>query len=379
MLLTADVHCLDKEMKLSEIAEALGGELDGDGDIEIVGIAHPAEAESAEFLVLAMDPELAELLANSKARAAVITAEIEVPDGAVDATIIVGRARVAMGTLTGLFEKPLYRENGIHPNAIVDPSATLGDGVSIGPFVCIGPDAVIGEDCHISANVTIGAGAVLGNGGSIHPGVRIGERVRIGDRFILHHNASIGSDGFSFVTPEAGSVEETKGHVSATKVEAQNLAISRINSLGSVRIGGHVEIGAGSTIDRGTVSDTRIGGHTKISNLVQIGHNVIIGTHCMICGQVGIAGSAVIGDRVVLAGQVGVKDHVTIGSDVVVGGGSGVGTDIPGKTVVIGYPAIPKDQMAEQYLNVRRLSSVYKDIRKLKARLKALETDTEKG
>lgn len=370
---------MDRKMKLSEISEALGGELAGDGEIEITGIAHPAEATGAGDLVLAMDEDMLPLLADSEARAAVVTADADIPDGAIDGTITVGRARVAMGRLTGIFEKPAHREEGIHATAVIDPTATLGENVAVGPFVYVGPAAVIGEGCHLMAHVTVGAHAVLGNGGLAHPGVRIGERVRIGDRFILQHNASIGSDGFSFVTPEAGSVEETKGVIGSSEVEAQNLAISRINSLGSVSIGGHVEIGAGTTIDRGTVSDTRIGSHTKIDNLVQIGHNVVIGTHCMICGQVGIAGSVVIGDRVVLAGQVGVKDHTKIGSDVVVGGGSGVATDIPDRTVALGYPAIPKDEAAAQYLNVRRLGSVFKDIRRLKARLKALETSSEKG
>jgi len=366
-------------MKLSEIADALGGNLVGNGDLEIETLTHPSDATGSGDLALAMEENLIELLPSTKAIAAIVLTGAEVPDGAVDGYIEVGRARVALGRLMDIYEKPVHRENGIHSSAVVDPSAKIGKNVSIGPFVYVGPRAVIGDGTILMAQITIGAEAVIGAGGLIHPGVRIGERVRIGDRCIIHHNASIGSDGFSFVTPEPGSVEGAKGASSGAKVEAQNLVISRINSIGSVTIGGHVEIGASSTIDRGTFSNTRIGNHTKIDNLVQIGHNVVIGENCMVCGQVGLAGSVQVGDRVVLAGQVGVADHVNIGSDVVVGGGSGVGMDVPDKTVVIGYPALPKNEATDQYMQIRRLGSVYRDIPKLKSRLKALETDSEKG
>jgi UDP-3-O-[3-hydroxymyristoyl] glucosamine N-acyltransferase len=366
-------------MKLAEIAEAIGGDLVGDGGIEIAGVAHPAEAMGNGDLVLAMDDKLLALLADSNARAAIVMSDAEVPEGAVDGYIRVGRAKVAMAGVSEIFDLPMHREPGIDASAAVDPSARIGNDISIGPFVYVGPNAEIGDGAVLMPHVTIGAGAKIGAGGLLHSGARVGERVTIGKGVIMHHNASVGSDGFSFATPEPGSVEGTKGSVHSTVVSAQNLILRRINSLGSVIIGDYVEIGASSTIDRGTVSNTSVGDHTKIDNLVQIGHNVTIGSNCMICGQVGIAGSVEIGDRVVLAGKVGVADHITIGSDSVVGGGSGVGMDVPPKTVVIGYPAIPKDQMAEQYMNVRRLSSAYKDIRKLKDRLKALENESEKG
>lgn len=366
-------------MKLSEIADAIGGNLIGNGEIEIETLAHPSDATGIDTLALAMEEDLIELLASSKAIAAIVLANSEVPKAAVESYVEVGRARVALGHLMKIYEKPVHHENTIHSTAVIDPSANIGEEVSIGPFVYVGPQAVIGDGTILMAQITIGAEAIIGAGSLIHPGVRIGERVRIGEMCIIHHNASIGSDGFSFVTPEPGSVEEAKGVSSRGQVNAQNLEISRINSIGSVMIGGHVEIGASTTIDRGTFSDTRIGSHTKIDNLVQIGHNVVIGENCMVCGQVGIAGSVTIGDRVVLAGQVGVADHINIGNDVVVGGGSGVGLDIPDKTVAIGYPALPKNEASEQYLQIRRLGSVYRDIPKLKSRLKALETAREKG
>jgi UDP-3-O-[3-hydroxymyristoyl] glucosamine N-acyltransferase len=208
-----------------------------------------------------------------------------------------------------------------------------------------------------------------------HPGVRIGDRVIVGDRVILHHNASIGADGFSFVTPEPGSVEAAK---STGRVEATNTALRRIHSLGAVVLGDDVEVGANSAIDRGTLSDTRIGRHTKIDNLVQIGHNVTVGEMCMLCGQVGIAGSARIGNRVVLAGQVGVGDHIKIGDDAVVAAKSAVGTDVAPRTVVMGIPAVPRDRAIDQLLNIGRLKGLFAEVAALKARLKTVEQGREK-
>src|SRR5262249_3185698 len=138
----------------------------------------------------------------------------------------------------------------------------------------------------------------------------------IGERCIVHFNASLGADGFSFVTPQPGSVEQAKAG-SGSSVAAANYELVRIASLGGVVIGDDVEIGASSCIDQGTIQPTRIGNGTKIDNHVQIGHNVTIGENCLICGRVGIAGSVTIGDRVVLGGAVGIADHLRIGDDVV--------------------------------------------------------------
>lgn len=362
-------------MQLSEVADALGATLHGDGSLTIVRAVHPSEAGTAEDLALAMDPALLALLPESRARAAVVREGAEVPEGAVDGYIVVGRSRFAMAQLTSLFDRPLHIETGIHPSAVVAEEAMIGEGVSIGALAYVGPQAAIGDGTVIMPQVTIGAEARIGSRGLLHPGVRIGERVVLGDRVILHHNASIGADGFSFVTPEPGSVESAKAH---GRVDATNDQIVRINSLGTVLIGDDVEIGACTAIDRGTISATRIGRGTKIDDLVMIGHNVEIGENCMICGQVGVAGSSRIGNRVVLAGQVGVADHLTIGDDVVVGGGAGVASNLKGKSVYLGTPAMPKNEFAKQLLMVRRLELMLNDIMDMKKRLNAIESSLEK-
>ena len=317
-----------------------------------------------------MDRALVPLLAASSARAAVVGADAAIPDGALDGYIEIPRPRYALAGITALFDRPVYRESGIHGSAVIAANAAIGEDVSIGAFVVIGPGAVIGDRSVILSHVSIGANARIGADCLFHPGARVGDRVTIGNRVILHHNASIGADGFSFVTPEPGSVEAAKA---TGRVEATNTTLRRINSLGAVVLGDDVEVGANAAIDRGTISDTRIGRNTKIDNLVQIGHNVQVGENCLLCGQVGIAGSAKIGNRVVLAGQVGVGDHVSVGDDAVVGAKSAVGSDVPPRTVVLGIPAVPRDRAFDQMLNIGRLKSLFADVAGLKNRLKALE------
>ena len=178
----------------------------------------------------------------------------------------------------------------------------------------------------------------------------------------------VGADGFSFVTPERGSVEAAKSGNAITD-DVRNVALARIHSLGSVALGDDVEVGACATIDRGTMIDTRVGSGTKIDNLVQIGHNCQIGDHCMLCGHVGIAGSVEIGDRVVLAGHVGIADHIKVGEDSVIGAKSGVGANVPPRSVLLGYPALPSGETVRIMAAMRKVPDLMKTVRELKKRL----------
>lgn len=355
-------------MKLSEIATALNARLVGDGTIEIERPVHPADATSARDLALAMEPAMLELLKGSPARTALVRDDGKPPQGALDGYIVVGRPRYAMARLIELFPAPPHAEPGIHPSAVIATDATLGRDVRVGPFCYVGPRASVGDGTTLLSHVTVSAEAKLGRHCLVYPGVRIGERVVVGERAILHHNASIGADGFSFVTPTPGSVETAKA---SGEIQATNQEIMRVGSIGTVILGDDVEIGACTAIDRATVSATRIGRNTKIDDLVMIGHNCVIGENCMLCGQVGIAGSAVIGDRVVLGARVGVADHVTIGSDSVIGAGSLIAFRVAPRSLLYGYPALPKEEAFEQYQNMRRLSRIFKDVAEIKKRLEA--------
>ncbi|MFT4795065.1 MAG: UDP-3-O-[3-hydroxymyristoyl] glucosamine N-acyltransferase [Paracoccaceae bacterium] len=337
---------------IARIAEALGAEPLGNASLRVGRPAHPAKAVAGD-LAIAMDPSYADALRASPARAALVWHGADLADLGLDAAVAIARPRVGMAGITTMFAYDLDLDGGIHPSAVIAPDAEIGEGAAIGPFVVIGARARIGKGARICAHVTIGADVVLGEDALIYPGVRIGARVTIGDRPILHAGAVIGADGFSFVTPEKSTVENAKE--TGGVAEARNSVWMRIHSLGAVTLGSDVEIGANTTIDRGTLHDTTVGAGTKIDNQVQIGHNVSIGASCLLCAQVGIAGSAQIGDRVVLGGKVGVADHVTIGSDVVVAASSGVASKVPPRTVVMGSPAIARDEYMKMLMAMRRL------------------------
>ena len=366
-----------KTFTTQAIAQALGAKLIGDGNILIERITHPSDATSDRDLALAMDPKLLPLLNETPVRAAVISAEAELEPGLLDATIIVTRPRLALAKLTDLFERAIPLKHGIHPTAVIEDGAQLGEDVTIGAFAYVGTGAAIGANSVIHPHVSIAPDAVLGHDCLIHAGVRIGMGVKIGDRAIIHFNSSIGADGFSFVTPQVGSVEDAKASGKGT-VAATNQTLLRIASLAAVEIGDDVEIGANTSIDRGTVAATRIGNGTKIDNQVQIGHNVQIGENCLICGRTGIAGSAVIGNRVVLGGATGVADHVKVGDDAVAMAMSGIAGNVPPRTVVGGIPAAPRERTMENLFNISRIKHLIKKIDALAERLGVVEGSLRK-
>ncbi len=352
---------------LKDIAEAVGAEVLGASDLMVTGVAEPAAA-GPDQLALAMNPKWADDLSKGQARAAMLWDGADWQSMGLEAAIIAPRPRFAMSALSAELDPgqgfDAYGE-GVHPMAVVHPTAELGQGVSVGPFtviaagVRIGAGSVIGPQCHIGWNTVIGAGAYL------REGVRIGARITIGARFICHPGAVIGSDGFSFVTPEVSAVEKARKSL-GDQGEITEQSYVRIHSLGAVTIGNDVEIGGCTCIDNGSIRDTRIGNGVKIDNLVQIGHNVEVGDGTLLCGQVGIAGSTKIGRNVVLAGQVGVNDNITIGDNVICGGGTKVVTRIPAGRVMLGYPALKMDTQIEAQKGIRRLPRLFRDVADLK-------------
>jgi UDP-3-O-[3-hydroxymyristoyl] glucosamine N-acyltransferase len=342
-------------IKVADLAVALGAQFAGDGAIEVSGPAEPSQARVDE-IALAMDPSFATDLSESPARCAIVWLGADWQSFGLAAAIFAPRPRYALAGVGRVFDREPVVPGGVHPTAVIDPLAVVPPDAAIGPFVVIGAGTVIGPGARIHSHVSIGEHASIGEDALIHPGVRIGARVRIGDRFIAQPGAAIGGDGFSFVTPEPGIVEEARA-TGSVLAENQSSYV-RINSLGSVVIGDDVEVGANSCIDRGTIADTRIGNGTKIDNLVQIGHNVRIGETCLVCGHVAIGGSSVIGDRVVLGGKAAIADHLTIGANSVITGNSGVASNVPPNRVMMGYPAVRMDQNVEMYKALRRLPRV---------------------
>lgn len=341
--------------RIDEVAAALGAGFEGDGTLVIRGAAEPAAA-GPDDLALALSPAWGEDLRRGRAQAAVVWPGADWQGLGLKAAIFAPRGRLALARLTQLVDPGPDIAPGLHAAALIDPSAEIAPDVAIGPFTVIGAGAVIGAGSRIAGQVTVAAGARIGDACILHPGVRIGPRVCIGDRTILQPNAVIGGDGFSFVTATPAHVEiarKTLGEGPLTVPEDPTW--HRIHSLGGVEIGADVEIGANATVDSGTIRATRVGDGTKIDNLCQIGHNVVIGRHCLLASQAAVAGSTVIGDRVVVGGKAGIADNLKIGDDVVLGGGSIVLSNVPAGRVMLGYPAMPMAQHVASYKALRRL------------------------
>ncbi len=355
---------------IAEIAEALGVKAVGDTSIRVDGIAEPGEAGPSD-LALAMNHKFAEMLKSGRARAAMLSADVDWTSFGIRAAILVGRSRYSLALATALFPPLPEVDDGIHASAVVAPGCRIGTPTAVGPFVSVADGAVVGNRCVIGPGASIGRNARIGNDAVIAPGVRIGRDTVIGDRFIAQPNAVIGSDGFSYATADDGAVEEVRSTLSGS-ISAEQSRQVRIHSLGRVVIGDDVEVGAGATIDRGTITATRIGDRSKLDNNVHIAHNVVIGADCLICGLVGIAGSARIGDRVVLGGMCGVKDHVEIGNDVLAAGASKIFTNVAPKTAVMGSPAVPMDKNIEIYKFIRRLPVLARQLRELKKQVSRL-------
>lgn len=349
---------------IAEIAAALGAEAAGDLSLTVTHASEPASA-GPQALALAMDPKYAAGLAKGQAQAAMLWPGADWQGLGLKAAIFAPRGRLAMAGLSRAFDPGPQIAPGIHPMTVIDPTAQIGAGAAIAPFVTIGAGAVIGARARIASHVSVAEGAVIGDDALILQGVRIGARVKIGHRFICQPGAVIGSDGFSFVTPEKSGVEEIRETL-GQREEIRAQSWTRIHSLGAVRIGDDVEIGANCAIDRGTIRDTAIGDGTKLDNLVHIGHNVQVGRDTLLCGQVGIAGSSRIGDRVVLAGQCGVNDNIFVGDDVIAGGATKIFTNAPAGRVLLGYPAVKMEAHVEIQKALRRLP-------RLAARVAAVE------
>jgi len=356
---------------VQEIAESLGARAVGDLSLLLNGPAQPENAGPSD-IALAMDPKFVKSLEGSAARVAILPQGQDWQALGLEAAIYSPHPRYVLSGINEIFAPPLNAPVGIHPTAVIAQSAQVGENASIGAFVVVEAGAMIGKNARILSHTSVAENAVIGNDCLLYQGVRIGARVTIGHGFIAQPNATVGGDGFSFVSPERGAVDAAREGHQPEEGSSQKSGYARTNSLGAVTIGDGVELGAGSTIDRGTIADTVIGDGTKIDNLVQIGHNVRIGAHCLLCAQVGVGGSSVIADRVVLGGQVGVADHVHVGTNVVAAGKAGISSNVPPNRFIMGNPAIKAEANVESYKAYRRLPKLVAKVEQLQKQVSKL-------
>ncbi len=332
------------------IADLVAGQLRGPGELTIIGLAEVGRAKPGDLTFIG-SKAYAAAWPDSPATAALVREDLAPAPIQGKALIIVENPDLAMAKVLEQFAAPPERpEPGIHPAAVIDPTATIGDHVSIGPHAFVGPHATVGDRCVLHHRATVMHHATLGEGCELFAGSIVGSRCTLGDRVTLHGNAIIGTDGFGYRPGDPA-----KGQAPIVKVP----------HLGAVRIGSDVEIGAATCIDRGKFDDTTIGDHTKIDNLVQIGHNCHIGNAVIIAGCCGISGSVSIGDGTVLGGGARVRDHTTIGRGVQLAGAASVMDDIPDGETWGGEPAKPIKIAIREELALRQLPDLLKQYRKM--------------
>jgi UDP-3-O-[3-hydroxymyristoyl] glucosamine N-acyltransferase len=339
-------------LKLRELAERLECRLEGDGDIEIRRVTGIEHAQAGDLTFVA-NPKYRQHLATTQA-SAVILSKTESGEGSAAALLRSDAPYLTFAKAVGLLTHIAPPPRGIDRLSAVAATAQVGTDVSVGAFAVIGDGAVIGARTIVFPNVVIGPGAIVGDDCVVHAHVSIRERVRIGDRVIVQDGAVIGGDGFGFVRQSDGTHLKIPQH-------------------GDVVIEDDVEIGANTAIDRPAVGETRIGAGTKIDNLVQIAHGVIVGRRALFAAQVGIAGSTTIEDDVVLAGQVGVAGHLRIGKGVVATAQTGVPNSVDAGTMISGYPAIPNRDWLKASAVFRQLPALKKRVAELEDRLAELE------
>lgn len=329
-------------LRVADVAAAVGGTVIGDPEARVSGISSLDRATPGDLSFLA-GAKYAKLLVESAAGAVLVTPELAEAPGRCANRIVVAKPHEAMlALLPRFYRMPARPFTGVHPTAVVAPDAVVDADACVEAFCVIGPGATVARGCWIGPHCVIGEGVPVGADSRLVSHVTLYPGAAIGARTILHAGVRIASDGFGYVF--------------------QGGAHQRIPHVGRCLIGDDVEIGANSTVDRGSIDATIIGDGTKIDNLVHIGHNVRVGRLCLMAAGVMIAGSVRIEDGVVLAGQVGVAGHLTIGAKAVITAQGGVISDVPAGETYGGFPARPHKEAMRGYAALAKLPEFMKRV-----------------
>ena len=339
---------------LGEISRLVRGRLHGDPSIVIRGSAIIRDAQAGQ-ITLADSAKAVSALAECGASAVIVGEGVTVDHMAY---IQVERVHAAFKTVVECF-RPRVREShqGISQHAFVDPTAQIGRDVTIFPGVYVGPQVELGDRVVLYPGVCVMGGSTIGADSVLHANVVLYEGTEVGSNCLIHASAVLGAYGFGYETREGRHV-----------LSAQS---------GYVRLENHVEIGAGTTIDRGTYGPTVIGEGSKLDNQVMVAHNCRIGRHNLLCSQVGIAGSSTTGDYVVMAGQVGVGDHLAIGSKTILAAKAGVMNDVPSDSIFVGIPATPHREQMQKQAAWSKLPEMRKEFKAMQKELADLRARLE--
>jgi len=330
-----------------ELAKHLGAELYGNASVQISGVASPERAR-AEDLIYVDSRRHVERAAKSAARCVIVAKEIRIAGKNV---LEVGEPKLAFAKAAALLSKEAALHPSVHPTAIVASSAKIAPSAFVGPYVVIEDDVIVGEGSAIEAFCFLGRGARLGENCRLHPRVTLYAGSALGGHVEVHAGAVIGADGFGYVFGEGRHW--------------------KFPQIGTVEIEDDVEIGANTTIDRGSLETTQIGRGVKIDNLVQVAHNVRIGEHSVLAAQTGVSGSSTLGKNVVVGGQVGIADHCTLEDGAIAGAQAGIPTGkiIRRGELVWGTPARPLERFKRQHAWLTRLPELAGRVRKLESLL----------
>lgn len=331
------------ELRLKELAERIGARLSGDGDVAVRGIAPIEEAGPGQITFLA-NPKYARYVGETKAEAVIAKDPVE---GAVTRFLLTDNPYLAFARAVEIFHPGERLPAGISPLAAIHPSARIGREATVSPFAVVEEGAVVGDRTVLYPGVCVGKGARIGEDCLLYPNVVLYREVRLGARVVLHAGCVIGSDGFGFAPTPDG--------------------YRKIPQVGTVEIGDDVEIGANTTIDRAALGTTRIDRGTKLDNLVQVGHNVVIGEDTVIAAQAGISGSCRIGRRVMIGGQAGLAGHLEIGDGVMLGAKCGVpgSLDAFESRAWSGIPAMPHRTWLRLAGLLPKLPELFRRVRRL--------------
>lgn len=345
------------EYSLRQLAQWVGGRVEGDGDLVIRGLNGIEYARPGE-ITFVLERKQLPLPEGCRASACIVPADAE--DAGLP-VIVTEQPSVAAAKIHAMLLARPFEATGVHPSAVVGKGCVIPREVSVGPLVCLGDAVHLGERVAIHAGAVIGAGVRIGEGTIIHANVVVAQGCTIGNRVILHHGAVIGSDGFGFATDHLG-VHHKKPQV------------------GTVRIDDDVEIGANSCVDRAAFGTTWIRSGVRIDNLVMVGHNVVIGENSVLVAQAGIAGSTTLGRNVVLGAKAGVAGHLHLEDRVMAAAMSGIHNNQPKCAMVGGAPAIDVKTWGRASAAFGRLPEMVREMRRLRKeveRLQALVGSTE--